>query len=336
MRIRRRVLSLALLACGLSGCSGWQSALDPQGPQAQHLATIIWSFTLICAVVWVLVIAALVIGLMRPHPARFDPLATDSLRERRALLAIGAATAATLVILLVLTGISYVSQKRLFTKQEAKITISLTGHQWWWEVQYDDPKPDRTFITANEIHIPVGEPIAVKLKSADVIHSFWVPSLAGKLDLIPGQDNELQFVASRPGSYRGQCAEFCGWQHAHMGLLVIASPRDEFEQWRDAQIKPAEPIADAEQQKGQQTFLSKPCIMCHSVRGTPAGGRIGPDLTHLGSRKYIAAATLPMSRGNLAAWIVDPHGIKPGVNMPLMKIEPEELDPLVSYLTSLK
>jgi cytochrome c oxidase subunit 2 len=136
--------------------------------------------------------------------------------------------------------------------------------------------------------------------------------------------------------YRGQCAEFCGWQHAHMGMLVVAESKEDFERWRAHQIKAAEPPSDPERQKGQQVFLSSPCMMCHQVRGTQAGGKVAPDLTHIGSRQYLAAGTLPMSRGNLAAWIVDPQGIKPGAHMPLIKLQPEEIDPLVSYLEGLK
>jgi cytochrome c oxidase subunit 2 len=154
--------------------------------------------------------------------------------------------------------------------------------------------------------------------------------------LITGRQNEIQFVAERPGVYRGQCAEFCGWQHAHMALLFVAQPREEFEAWRAQQLKAAEPPTGEEQRRGQEVFLSKPCIMCHTIRGTSAGGRVGPDLTHVGSRRSIAAGTLPRSRGTLAAWIVDPQGIKPGVNMPVMELEPDELNVLAGYLEGLK
>jgi cytochrome c oxidase subunit 2 len=252
-----------------------------------------------------------------------------------------AAVVTTAVVLtgisvLVLTGFSYASQKQLFSTKADGLTIRVIGHQWWWEVRYEDPEPQKAFTTANEIHVPVGEPVKIKLNSSDVIHSFWVPNLLGKQDNITGRENEIQFTAEREGVYRGQCAEFCGWQHAHMGMLVVAQSKGDYERWRDHQIKAAEPPSDAERQRGQEIFLSKPCVMCHSVRGTPAGGRVAPDLTHLASRQHIAAATLPMSRGNLAAWIIDPQGIKPGVHMPLIKIEPDEVDPLVSYLEGLK
>jgi cytochrome c oxidase subunit 2 len=235
-----------------------------------------------------------------------------------------------------LTVLSYVAQRELFERDPAAVTITVTGHQWWWDVRYDGATPAGTFNTANEIHVPVGEPVTVRLIASDVIHSFWVPNLMGKMDLIPGQENEIQFVAGRPGIYRGQCAEFCGWQHAHMGLVVVALTRQDFDVWRDRQISPASDPQDPAGALGKQIFLSKPCVMCHTIRGTTAGSRVGPDLTHFGSRRYLASAMLPMSRGNVAAWLVDPQGIKPGTNMPNVHIASEELDPLVTYLTGLR
>jgi cytochrome c oxidase subunit 2 len=178
--------------------------------------------------------------------------------------------------------------------------------------------------------------VTFQLASSDVIHSFWVPNLAGKLDLIPGVDNHLQLVADKPGTYRGQCAEFCGYQHAHMGLIVVAEPREAFDAWREGQLRAAEPPGNEERRRGQQVFLSKPCIGCHTVRGTAAGGRVGPDLTHFGSRAHLASATLPLTRGTLGAWIIDPQTIKPGAHMPMTQLQPDEVDPLLSYLTGLK
>jgi cytochrome c oxidase subunit II len=334
MRVRR-ALAIAPLAF-LSACQEWQSALHPQGPEARALSDLFWIFTAVLSTVWVLTMLVLLAALRRRRAPARDPLATDPVTERRMTAVVTTAVALTGLIVLVLTGFSYASQKRLYAVKGEGLTIRVNGHQFWWEVIYEDPQPYKSFTTANEIHIPVGEPVTVKLNAADVIHSFWVPSLFGKQDLIPGRENAIQFTAEREGTYRGQCAEFCGWQHAHMGLLVVATPKEEFERWREQQIKPADPPGDAERQKGLQVFVTKPCVMCHSVRGTPAGGRVAPDLTHLASRQSLAAAMLPMSRGTLAAWIVDPQGIKPGVHMPLIKLEPDEIDPLVSYLEGLK
>ena len=332
----RRVIFIAPLLVGIAGCTGQQSALDPRGPQAEHLADLIWNFTWICGAVWCLVMLVLMVALLRGHPPRPDPLAVNPPRERRAVTVVSIAVTATALIVLSLTILSYISQQKLFAKETPAITVTVTGYQWWWDIQYEGERPDRAFNTANEIYVPVGKPVRLKLNARDVIHSFWVPSLMGKMDLIPGQENEIQFVASRPGVYRGQCAEFCGWQHAHMGILVVALDPAEFEVWREGQIKPATSPSDPERQKGEALFVAKACVMCHTVRGTPAGSRVGPDLTHFGSRKTIAAATLAMSRGNIGAWIVDPQGIKPGVNMPSVTLEPDEVDPLISYLAGLK
>jgi cytochrome c oxidase subunit 2 len=249
---------------------------------------------------------------------------------------VGSAVTATLLTVIALTAVSYLSQRRLFARETPGVTIKVTGLQWWWDVRYEGATPDQSVTTANEIRVPVGEPVSVKLAATDVIHSFWVPSLFGKQDLIPGQDNEIQFTASRPGVYRGQCAEFCGWQHAHMGIIVVALPAAEFQVWLKQQSAPAVSPTDPIQAKGAEVFASKGCIMCHTVRGTVAGSRVGPDLTHFGSRRTIASATLDMSRGNIAAWIVDPQGIKPGTNMPRVPIASDELDPLVSYLAGLR
>ena len=325
-----------LLAILAGGCSGWQSALDPQGPQANHLARLIWGFTILCAIIWVLVMVALGIALWRRIEPPVDPLAQDPIAERRFTGVVGVLVAATALIVLTLTGWSYYSQKRIYSPEDPQLTIQITGQQWWWAVRYEDPQPDQTFTTANEIHIPVDVPVKLKLKSSDVIHSFWVPSLAGKQDLIPGQDNELHLKASRPGVYRGQCAEFCGLQHAHMSLLVIAEPQEDFERWRQSQVASADEPDDDEIRRGRDAFLSKPCVMCHAIQGTQAGGRVAPDLTHVGSRRYIGAGVLPLSRGNLAAWIVDPHGIKPGVNMPTIKLEPDDVNAIAAYLEGLK
>ena len=334
MRIRASIL-LCFVALALAGCRGWQSALDPQGPQARELAWLFWMFTAVLAAIWVAVMIALVVALSRRGPPRADPLAVDPARERRTNFVVAGLAVATGVTVLVLTGFSFVSQRNLFRVEEEAVTIRITGNQWWWDARYEDADASRSFTTANELHIPTGRPVKVKLVSADVIHSFWVPSLMGKQDLIPGQENDIRLVADRPGTYRGQCAEFCGLQHAHMGILVVAEDEAAFARWRDAQIKSADPPDNPDRQKGLQAFLSRPCVMCHSVRGTPAGGRVAPDLTHVGSRRYLAAGTLPLSRGNLAAWIVDPHGIKPGVNMPTMKLDPDDINFIAASLERL-
>jgi cytochrome c oxidase subunit 2 len=327
------VLPISLL---LSACGGWQSALDPQGPEAEHLSWLIWTFTAISAAIWLAVMAVLLVRLLRRSPDRPDPLQLDTGAERRSVVVVSAAVAATALMVVALTALSFASQRRLFGRESPAVTIKVTGNQWWWDVRYEADTPDKTITTANEIAIPVGQQVKIKLVANDVIHSFWVPSLYGKQDLIPGQQNEIQFSAARAGVYRGQCAEFCGWQHAHMGLLVIAMEPAAFRAWQEAQRAPAAAPQDAVRQKGAELFLSKACVMCHTIRGTPAGSHVGPDLTHLASRRTIASGTLRMSRGSIAAWIVDPQGIKPGVNMPNVFIAADEIGPLTSYLAGLQ
>jgi cytochrome c oxidase subunit II len=212
------------------------------------------------------------------------------------------------------------------------LNVEVVGEQWWWEVRY----PDQDIVTANEIHIPVGVPVRVVARTADVIHSFWVPRLNRKIDMIPGRRNAILLQADRAGTYRGQCAEFCGLQHAKMGFLVIAEPPDSFAAWlareRDTAMTPTDPVA----KRGQEVFLGSTCVMCHTIGGTMAGSRIGPNLTHVASRRTIAAGTLANTRGNLASWILDPQAIKPGTRMPPNRLKPEDLEALLTYMETLK
>jgi cytochrome c oxidase subunit 2 len=216
------------------------------------------------------------------------------------------------------------------------LRIDVVGHQWWWEVKYPDPDSHNDVAAANEIHVPVGRPVLIKMTSQDVIHSFWAPNLAGKKDLVPGHETITWFRADSAGVYRGQCAEFCGHQHAKMAFYIVAEPRLQFESWLQKQRNEAEQPSDSLRLAGERVFLSGPCAMCHTVAGTGAGGNIGPDLTHLASRRTIAAGTLPNNTGNLAGWILDPQGIKPGAKMPPTRLEPEQLQALLAYLEGLK
>jgi cytochrome c oxidase subunit 2 len=216
------------------------------------------------------------------------------------------------------------------------LTIKVIGRQWWWEFNYEHPDPSQRVVTANEVHVPIGRPVQFVLEGRDVIHSFWAPTLDGKRDLVPGYETSLWIQADTPGVYRGFCAEFCGHQHAKMRFLVIADSGPSFERWYAAQQKPAPEPTDSVLTAGRQAFLSGQCSLCHTIAGTPANGKTAPDLTHLASRRTIAAGTLPNSRGNLAGWIVDPQGIKPGTKMPSNQLSPGDLQALLAYLGTLK
>jgi cytochrome c oxidase subunit II len=217
----------------------------------------------------------------------------------------------------------------------AAAKISVTGHQWWWEVRYiDDANPSRTFRTANEIHIPAGEPVEISLQAADVIHSFWIPKLAGKTDLIPGQINRTWIEADKPGVFLGRCGEYCGAQHAHMAMTVVADPPEKFRAWQDHQIA-SQPPAVAETALAAQSTFTQKCGACHTVRGTSAFGILGPDLSHLMTRTSIAAGTLPNTPGHLSGWIADPQSVKPGAYMPRLDLSGPELNRVRTFLQTL-
>jgi cytochrome c oxidase subunit II len=312
-----------------------QSMLGAAGPHAGGVESLWWLFFWVSTAVYVIVVIAMIVAVFhRRRPA--DP--QDPAHSRRAGQIIAVATGVSLVLLFVLL-ISSVRTGRYSIQglaDPSHVNIKVTGQQWWWRVEYESQIPSQRFITANEIHIPVGRPVLLKLQSVDVIHSLWVPNLAGKKDLIPGHATELWIQADREGTFRGQCAEFCGHQHAHMGLVVIADPPGKYNRWLAAQRRPAAEPQDAAAKRGRDVFLSAPCVMCHSIRGTQAGGRTAPDLTHLGSRLTLAAGTLPNTPGHLAGWIADAQGIKPGNRMPTMAITAEDLQTLVKYLQALE
>lgn len=336
------VIRLALcIAPLLSACSGFQSVLDPKGPRSEAVAKLHWTLTAIATVVYIIVIGALIFALWRAstrapvideHEHHETPAQADVMK-RGVIIGI----AATVVIMLTFVVVSVSTGSALAKVGGAKpLRIDVVGHQWWWEVKYDDPDPHNIVNTANEIHVPVGRPVLIKMTSTDVIHSFWAPNLAGKKDLIPGHETTTWFRADTAGIYRGQCAEFCGHQHAKMAFYVVAEPRLDFEKWLGQQRESAKTPTDSLTQSGERVFLAGPCAMCHTISGTGAGGTIGPDLTHLASRRTIAAGTLPLTTGNLAGWILDPQSIKPGAKMPPSQIDPQSLQALLAYLGTLK
>ncbi|RWG78186.1 MAG: cytochrome c oxidase subunit II [Mesorhizobium sp.] len=315
-----------------SGCSGNQSALDPHGAPAIHVAHLIIGIVVVCTVIWILVMVVLGLALLR----RRRPAAEDANSEERLTTAVSAAVAATVVIIAGLTIGSFYTTRSIGVPKSAALTITVRGQQWWWQVFYAGSGATSGFQTANEIHIPVRTDVQIRLEGADVIHSFWVPSLAGKQDLIPGRSSSLLLRAEKPGVYRGQCAEFCGLQHSHMAILVIAEAPADYERWAASQREDAMVPADMDAAAGQVAFLAKPCAACHTVRGTAANGTSGPDLTHISARQTIGAGLLETTRGSLAAWIADPQTLKPGNNMPMVPLTSVELQNISAYMESLK
>lgn len=308
--------------------------LEPHGVSAISLRHLIILIVAVCSVVWMLVMIALIAALWRNRDN--SPASPGPQNERRMTIAVTGAAIATVLMISTFTIMSFFATRALSVAGPDDLTIRVRGLQWWWDAEYIGPDPSQRFETANEIHIPVGRNVRLKLEGLDVIHSFWVPSLAGKQDLIPGRPNELTIRAERAGVYRGQCAEFCGMQHAHMALLVFVETQDDFDRWANAQRRDAIQPAAEEIAAGLQTFLAKPCAACHTIRGTAAGGTTGPDLTHVGSRRTIAAGLFETTRGSLSAWTADPQTIKPGNNMPMVPLTPDELRAVSAYLASLK
>ncbi|HEX5683816.1 MAG TPA: c-type cytochrome [Ideonella sp.] len=219
----------------------------------------------------------------------------------------------------------------------APVVIGLTGHLWWWEIRYHDPASGRWIIGANELHLPAGRPVQLGLQSADVIHSFWVPTLGGKMDLVPGRTNRLFITALAPGVHRGVCAEYCGTQHARMALHVVVETPEQFDRWLAAQSAAAPAPTNATLERSRRAFLDHGCAGCHVVRGVAEGASLGPDLTHVGSRLYLGAGTLPNDRDALARWIANPQDFKPGARMPSFQhLDRETLDALADYLSHLR
>jgi cytochrome c oxidase subunit 2 len=327
-------LSAAVLIA--TGCSPYQSAQNPAGPQAQRIHSL-WIFQLVIAtVVFIFVLAAAVFA-TRAANRRSEMLPDDEHVHRKLTGIVATATGVTVLILFA-SFVHALTTGRALASLPAKnaLNIQVTGNQWWWDVEYIDTAPSRRIETANEIHVPVGVPVQLIATSHDVIHSFWVPNLHGKKDLVPGHTTITWFQADTAGLYRGQCAEFCGHQHAKMALWVIAEPRDVFAKWYEGQLQTPQSPSDSLTLAGQRIFLAKTCAMCHNVGGTLAGSHVGPDLTHIASRRSIAAGTLANTRANLAEWIRDPQSIKPGSRMPSSNLSASELNAVVAYLETLK
>ena len=312
----------------------------PAGPQAAALFDL-WTVMLVtCTVVFVAIIVVLAVAVCRAPRAteQTAPDAASHPRKETALSRlVGYAVAASSVLLFMLLFASFMADRAIARLPlDNAVHIDLIGHQYWWEARYDPGDPARSFATANELHVPVGRPVLISLRADDVIHSFWVPSLAGKKDLIPGRESTIALRADLAGVYRGQCAEFCGYQHAHMALTVVADAPADYERWLAIQRQPAREPATAQELRGRELVEQASCAMCHTISGTAARGRRAPDLTHVGSRSWLAAGTLQNDAAARAHWVADPQSYKPGVDMPPLAAAPADLVAISAYLGSLQ
>lgn len=330
----RTTVLLGITVPLLSACEGPQSALDPAGTAAELIARLWWPTLFVATVVTLLVLALLLVAVFRAHRKR-AALSLSGRQSRNLVIAGGIILPLAATIPFALSSFSIGRTIDAPVPNDA-MTVEVIGKLWWWEVHYLDEAGNRIATTANEIHIPVGEPVRFLLKSDNVIHSFWVPNLQGKTDMMPGRTNVTSVTAEKPGVYRGQCAEYCGTQHALMAFLLVAEEPKTFEDWLDRQRQPAlQPTTEA-QARGRDVFFEAGCAECHRIRGTSATGNEGPDLTHIASRRTLAAATVPNRIGHLGGWILDPQHIKPGNKMPPNELTPEELQTLLGYLESLE
>jgi cytochrome c oxidase subunit II len=328
---RPAIGGILVTALGLGGC-GWEAPMSTVVPRSDVARDILHVYGIIT---WVAVIIALVVGSAlvwiflryRDRPDAPRPVQTRG----HTALEVAWTIAPALVLLVIAVPTIQVTFRTQAAPRPDEIEIRVLGRQWWWEFHY----PALGVVTANELHVPQGRAIALVLDGPDVIHSFWVPQLAGKRDVVPGRLNRLRFTADTPGEYRGQCAEFCGLSHANMGLRVIVDPPEVFERWVAAQTAtPAEPTGLAAE--GKAIFLRSACVGCHTIRGVSAAGALGPDLTTFGSRRTLAAGMLPNTVDTVTAWLKDPPALKPGSKMPALALSDDQARALATYLLSLK
>jgi cytochrome c oxidase subunit 2 len=316
----------AMLLCACSGSTA--SFLDPKSQSAAGYSRLSWIFLLAGGIIFLAVIALLLFGAFR-RPAATQQ--SDSHRTGTALIWIGG-IAIPIVVLGTVFGLSIANMAAYSGQPSADISIDVIAHQWWWEVRY----PNDKVVTANEIHIPVGESARVSVTSADAMHAFWVPQLQGKIDAVPGHTNTITLTSSSTGTFRGECLVYCGLQHANMNFIVVVDSISDYRTWLASESATPAPPTDAELVHGQQVFLGSACVYCHTVAGSNASGKVGPDLTHIASRQQLGAGAISNTPGSLGGWIVDPQTIKPGNMMPPENFNGSDLQVLIAYLESLK
>ena len=316
------------LALVVSGCSGAQSALAPAGREAQQLAQIFWWMAGGTLLIWLVVIGLALYAVRAPERQ-------DSSGPRR-LIVWGGVVVPTLTLTALAAYALSLLPEFLAPAAPGSLRVAVTGEQYWWRVRYL-PSGGEPVDLANEIRLPAGEEVEFSLDSRDVIHSFWIPALGGKVDMIPGRTTRLRLSPTRPGHYRGTCAEYCGASHAFMAFPVVVQEKAEFERWLDAQRAPAREPRGPLAERGREQLLANGCGACHSVRGTPADGVVGPDLTHVGGRLSLGAGLLPNQTADFAAWVSTTKALKPGVHMPAFgMLAASDLGALSAYLESLE
>ena len=312
----------------VGGCTGKASVVSPKGPAARSVAGLWWPMLITATAVFAFVAGMLVLAAARGRRKTEDQARVTPGWGEPFVVVAGVVVSGVILVGFFLFSLQRV-QALTDAGRRSKLTVRVVGHDWWWEVRYPNGA-----VSANEIHIPAGVRVRLALDTDDVIHSFWVPRLGPKIDMVPGQHNALWLQASEPGEYRGQCAEFCGLQHANMIIRVVADTPAGFDAWV---AREAEPAADgAPGERGRHLFETESCAGCHTVRGTTAQGKVGPDLTHFGRRDTLGAGVRPRTDENLARWITDPQSVKPGVTMPPTTLSPADLRDLVAYLEALR
>ena len=327
----RAALAVAVVFL-LAGCGSKTDMLHPHGPPAKDIASLWWWLLGGCSFGMLFVTGMLVLAWVRRRSA--GPGREPGERAGWVVvLTLGVGVMVTGLVVLFVVGDIFVARASETPAASATaFTVRAVGHQWYWEFRY----PGGKVVTADELHIPVRTAVRIDVGSVDVIHSFWVPELNRKIDAIPGQHNAIELYADRAGVYRGECLQYCGLQHAHMGFLVFADPAGRYRRWLAAQAKPAKTPARGGAARGERVFMQGPCASCHTIRGTPAQGSVGPDLTHVASRTSLAGLVIPNTPAELSRWIVDSQAIKPGNQMPDVRLTAAQLRAVVAYLETLR
>jgi len=325
-------------AFALGGCAGRQSVLAPAGEEASTLHGLLGLTLIVCGIAYLLVLVFLGAALWRSRlRLNHEPALAATPDDRRLSLGLAGWAGVMTIGIFLLAAASFLVDRTLARHDEAAAgDIRITGHQWWWRIEYRNPAGTGWIETANELHLPQGRPTRIDIRAADVIHSFWIPNLSGKIDMIPGRANHLTLTPHRLGWVRGQCAEFCGLQHARMALDVKVETPHDYAAWLSGQARPAAAASAPEAERGLTLITTGTCGSCHSIRGTSAQARAAPDLTHVAARRSLAAGTLPMTREALMGWITNPQALKPGAEMPASTLPPADMLAIATYLEGLR